>query len=120
MQNRHLWLLIKALCRFRSSSRYRVLQRQLERDAMWPPLHGQDLADDGSSSQAYLNPAYEPEQPAGRPGRRPGTASRGGVQPEGSGHRLSPAESRKDDQDPQETRCWRRCSEGTFPPVAAP
>ncbi|XP_029142593.1 probable cation-transporting ATPase 13A5 [Protobothrops mucrosquamatus] len=85
LQNRRLWLLIKALCRFRSSSRYRVLQRQLERDAMWPPLHGRDLADDGSNSQAYLNPAYEPEQPASRPGSRPGTASHDGAQPEGSG-----------------------------------
>ncbi|XP_039197442.1 probable cation-transporting ATPase 13A5 isoform X1 [Crotalus tigris] len=114
LQNRRLWLLIKALCRFRSSSRYRVLQRQLEGDAMWPPLHGRDLADDSSSSQAHLNPAYEPEQPAGHLESCPETAL------EGSGCQASPAKSRKDDQDPQETRCWHRCSEGTLPRVAAP
>lgn len=119
LQNRRLWLLIKALCRFRSSSRYRVLQRRLERDAMWPPLHGRDLAD-GGSSQAYLNPAFEPEEPAGRPGSRAGTASCAGAQPEGTSLPAAPAESRKDGQEPQETRCLHRCSEGTFPRLAAP
>ncbi|XP_070801011.1 probable cation-transporting ATPase 13A5 [Pituophis catenifer annectens] len=106
LQNRRLWLLIKALCRFRSSSRYRVLQRQLEREAMWPPLHGRDWADDaGSCSQAYLNAAFEREEPAGRPGSRTGD---------------SPAEPRKGHPDPQETRRWHRCSEGPFPRAAAP
>ncbi|XP_060550412.1 probable cation-transporting ATPase 13A5 isoform X1 [Pantherophis guttatus] len=106
LQNRRLWLLIKALCRFRSSSRYRVLQRQLEREAMWPPLHGREWADDaGSCSQAYLNAAFEREEPAGHPGSRTGD---------------SPAEPRKGHPDPQETRRWHRCSEGPFPRAAAP
>lgn len=120
LQNRRLWLLIKALCRFRSSSRYRVLQRQLERDAMWPPVHGRDLADAGSSGQAYLNAAFEREEPAAHPGSRAGAASRGSAQPEGSSRGDSPAEPRKGERDTQETRCWHRCSEETFPRAAAP
>lgn len=97
LQNRRLWLLIKALCRFRSSSRYRVLQRQLERDAMWPPLHGRDWADGGGScSQAYLNAAFEREEPADHPGSRPGAAG------------------------PAGDRRWHRCSEGAFPRAVAP
>ncbi|XP_026542985.1 probable cation-transporting ATPase 13A5 [Notechis scutatus] len=112
LQNRRLWLRIKALCGFRSSSRYRALQRQLGSDAMWPPLHGRDLAgDDGrSSSRAYLNAAFEREEPAGRPGSRSGTARGGSAQPEGSSSRRdSPAEARR----------WPRRSEGTFPRGAA-
>uniref|UniRef100_A0A8C6XB81 ATPase 13A5 n=1 Tax=Naja naja TaxID=35670 RepID=A0A8C6XB81_NAJNA len=108
LQNRRLWLLIKALCRFRSSSRYRGLQRQLGKDAMWPPLYGRDLADDGSS-QAYSNAAFEREEPAGRPGSRSGTARRGSAQPEGSSRRDSPGEPREGDQDTREARRWHRC-----------
>ncbi|XP_042308592.1 probable cation-transporting ATPase 13A5 [Sceloporus undulatus] len=58
LQNYRLWLWIKALFRFRSSSRYRKLQRRLERDATWPPTeHGNVAA--GRKSQAYANPVYE-------------------------------------------------------------
>ncbi|XP_063162711.1 probable cation-transporting ATPase 13A5 [Candoia aspera] len=111
LQNRRLWLLIKALFRFRSSSRYRVLQRQLEGDAMWPPLNGRDLAEDGSS-QAYCNPAYEPEEAPGYLGSCAGRASGGRVQPEGS----SPAGGAPEDQQTPEPPGWHPArSEGTSP-----
>uniref|UniRef100_A0A8D2JHC9 Cation-transporting ATPase n=1 Tax=Varanus komodoensis TaxID=61221 RepID=A0A8D2JHC9_VARKO len=64
LQNHRLWLLIKALFRFRSSSRYRKLQRRLERDPTWPPCGRRDFAEDGRS-EAYVNLAYEgSERPA--------------------------------------------------------
>ncbi|XP_007444123.1 probable cation-transporting ATPase 13A5 [Python bivittatus] len=106
LQNRRLWLLIKALFRFRSSSRYRVLQRQLEGDATWPPLSGRDLAEDGSSP-AYLNPAYEPEEATGYLGTCTGRASSGCAQPEGSSPGALPTKpfnrgGATEDQDAQE------------------
>ncbi|XP_061493617.1 probable cation-transporting ATPase 13A5 isoform X1 [Rhineura floridana] len=61
LQNRRLWLLIKALFQFRSSSRYRKLQRQLEKDAKWPPMNQRDFAED-RKVEAYINPIYEDEE----------------------------------------------------------
>ncbi|KAH0624207.1 hypothetical protein JD844_007751 [Phrynosoma platyrhinos] len=58
LQNYRLWLWIKALFRFRSSSQYRKLQRQLERDALWPPMRHSNFAAD-RESKAYINPIYE-------------------------------------------------------------
>nr|XP_060623234.1 probable cation-transporting ATPase 13A5 [Anolis sagrei ordinatus] len=58
LQNHRLWLWIKALFRFRSSSAYRMLQRQLQRDPSWPPLNQRDFAED-SKSKAYINPVFE-------------------------------------------------------------
>ncbi|XP_077204016.1 putative cation-transporting ATPase 13A5 [Paroedura picta] len=52
LHNRRLWLWIKALLRFRSSSQYRVLQRKMAQDPAWPPVNRRDFA-------AYVNPAYE-------------------------------------------------------------
>ncbi|XP_062987808.1 probable cation-transporting ATPase 13A5 [Elgaria multicarinata webbii] len=61
LQNHRLWLLIKALFRFRSSSQYRKLQRQLERDATWPPVNRRDFAE-ARRSEAYINPIYEDDE----------------------------------------------------------
>ncbi|XP_042300469.1 probable cation-transporting ATPase 13A5, partial [Sceloporus undulatus] len=58
LQNYRLWLWIKALFRFHSSSEYRKLQRQLEGDASWPPMNQSDFAAD-RKSEAYINPIYE-------------------------------------------------------------
>ncbi|XP_067322244.1 probable cation-transporting ATPase 13A5 [Anolis sagrei] len=58
LQNHRLWLWIKALFRFRSSSKYRKLQRQLQRDPSWPPLNQRDFAED-RKSKAYVNPVFE-------------------------------------------------------------
>lgn len=123
LQNRQLWRLIKALFRFRSSSRYRVLQRELEGDAMWPPLNGRDLAEDGSSRD-YLNPAYEPEEAPGNLGSCAGGAGR--AQPEGSSSGASPAEPREEggapeDQQTQAAPRWHpACSEGASPDSVVP
>uniref|UniRef100_A0A803SN38 Cation-transporting ATPase n=1 Tax=Anolis carolinensis TaxID=28377 RepID=A0A803SN38_ANOCA len=58
LQNHRLWLWIKALLRFRSSSKYRKLQRQLQRDPSWPPLNQRDFAED-RKGEAYTNPVFE-------------------------------------------------------------
>ncbi|XP_077775033.1 putative cation-transporting ATPase 13A5 [Podarcis muralis] len=58
LQNHRLWLLIKALFRFCSSSQYRKLQRQLEEDAKWPPTSQKDFAEEPKSG-AYVNPVYD-------------------------------------------------------------
>ncbi|XP_032633243.1 putative cation-transporting ATPase 13A5 isoform X4 [Chelonoidis abingdonii] len=58
LQNRHLWLLIKKCCQFRSSSQYRKWQRKLEKDPTWPPLERKDFAEN-SKNEIYINPIYE-------------------------------------------------------------
>ncbi|XP_033006828.1 probable cation-transporting ATPase 13A5 [Lacerta agilis] len=58
LQNRWLWLRIKALFRFRSSSQYRKLQRQLEGDSKWPPTSQKDFAEEPKGG-AYVNPVYD-------------------------------------------------------------
>ncbi|CAI7935012.1 Hypothetical predicted protein [Podarcis lilfordi] len=58
LQNHRLWLLIKALFRFRSSSQYWKLQWQLEEDAKWPPTSQKDFAEQPKSG-AYVNPVYD-------------------------------------------------------------
>ncbi|XP_060098774.1 probable cation-transporting ATPase 13A5 [Heteronotia binoei] len=63
LQNRRLWLWIKALFGFRSSSQYRLLQRQLLQDPSWPPMNRRDFAEPGQGG-AYVNPAYEGEESA--------------------------------------------------------
>ncbi|KAJ7324616.1 hypothetical protein JRQ81_017636 [Phrynocephalus forsythii] len=59
LQNYGLWLWLKALFRYRPSSHYRRLQRQLEGDASWPPVGRRDLLVTQVKSEAYLNPVYE-------------------------------------------------------------
>uniref|UniRef100_A0ABM5FVI2 Cation-transporting ATPase n=1 Tax=Pogona vitticeps TaxID=103695 RepID=A0ABM5FVI2_9SAUR len=61
LQNYSLWLWIKALFRFRSSSQYRKLQRQLEADTSWPPVNRRDWATEGRS-EAYINPAFNDQE----------------------------------------------------------
>ncbi|XP_060098775.1 probable cation-transporting ATPase 13A5 [Heteronotia binoei] len=61
LQNRRLWLWIKALFGFRSSSQYRVLRRKLLQDPSWPPMNRRDFAEPGQGG-AYVNPAYEGEE----------------------------------------------------------
>ncbi|XP_048362934.1 probable cation-transporting ATPase 13A5 [Sphaerodactylus townsendi] len=60
LQNRWLWLRIKALCRFHSSSQYRVLQRELALEPSWPPVDGRCFAEP-DKGEAYVNPAYQEE-----------------------------------------------------------
>uniref|UniRef100_A0A803TXP3 Cation-transporting ATPase n=1 Tax=Anolis carolinensis TaxID=28377 RepID=A0A803TXP3_ANOCA len=62
LENRRLWLWIKALLGIRSSSKYRKLQRQMEGEASWPPMNHRDFTEDAKrnrKSKTYINPAYE-------------------------------------------------------------
>uniref|UniRef100_A0A452HIJ8 Cation-transporting ATPase n=1 Tax=Gopherus agassizii TaxID=38772 RepID=A0A452HIJ8_9SAUR len=61
LQNRHLWLLIKKCCQFRSRSQYRKWQRKLEKDPTWPPLKRKDFAEN-SKNEIYINPIYEHDE----------------------------------------------------------
>uniref|UniRef100_A0A8C0GCV2 Cation-transporting ATPase n=1 Tax=Chelonoidis abingdonii TaxID=106734 RepID=A0A8C0GCV2_CHEAB len=56
LQNRHLWLLIKKCCQFRSSSQYRKWQRKLEKDPTWPPLERKDFAENRRLFLVYIEP----------------------------------------------------------------
>uniref|UniRef100_A0A8V5HDH5 Cation-transporting P-type ATPase N-terminal domain-containing protein n=1 Tax=Melopsittacus undulatus TaxID=13146 RepID=A0A8V5HDH5_MELUD len=44
LQNKHLWLLIKAWFGYQSNSQYRKWQRMLQRDPNWPPVNTEDFA----------------------------------------------------------------------------
>nr|XP_020664195.1 probable cation-transporting ATPase 13A4 [Pogona vitticeps] len=70
VENRALWSRLKKAFGFRSGSRYKKLQRALERDASWPPLNKTDFSGsvaihvDGFGG-IYSNPAFEDqEEPA--------------------------------------------------------
>uniref|UniRef100_A0A8C5EYF5 Cation-transporting ATPase n=1 Tax=Gopherus evgoodei TaxID=1825980 RepID=A0A8C5EYF5_9SAUR len=56
LQNRHLWLLIKKCCQFRSHSQYRKWQRKLEKDPTWPPLKRKDFAENRRLFLVYIEP----------------------------------------------------------------
>lgn len=58
LQNKHLWLLIKACFGYQSNSQYRKQQRMLQRDPNWPPVNAKDLAAK-STDEIYINPTYE-------------------------------------------------------------
>ncbi|XP_068137280.1 probable cation-transporting ATPase 13A4 [Hyperolius riggenbachi] len=44
IENRKLWLWIKAIFRYKSKSQYRKLQRKLQKDTEWPPKNRTDYA----------------------------------------------------------------------------
>uniref|UniRef100_A0A663MXX4 Cation-transporting ATPase n=1 Tax=Athene cunicularia TaxID=194338 RepID=A0A663MXX4_ATHCN len=58
LQNKHLWLLIKALFGYQSNSQYRKWQRMLQSDPSWPPLNAKDIGAK-STDEIYINPTYE-------------------------------------------------------------
>ncbi|XP_062458995.1 probable cation-transporting ATPase 13A5 [Pezoporus occidentalis] len=58
LQNKHLWLLIKAWFGYQSNSQYRKWQRTLQRDPNWPPVNTEDFAAK-STDEIYINPTYE-------------------------------------------------------------
>ncbi|GAB0193585.1 probable cation-transporting ATPase 13A5 [Grus japonensis] len=58
LQNKHLWLLIKAWFGYQSKSQYRKWQRMLQRDPSWPPINTKDFAAK-STDEIYINPTYE-------------------------------------------------------------
>ncbi|XP_074447046.1 putative cation-transporting ATPase 13A5 isoform X2 [Larus michahellis] len=58
LQNKHLWLLLKAWFGYKSKSQYRKWQRMLQRDPNWPPVNRKDVAAKGTD-EIYINPAYE-------------------------------------------------------------
>ncbi|NXU59559.1 AT135 ATPase, partial [Turnix velox] len=58
LQNKHLWLLLKAWFGYQSKSQYRKLQRMLQRDPNWPPTDGKVFAAK-STAEIYINPTYE-------------------------------------------------------------
>uniref|UniRef100_A0A8V5HHX2 Uncharacterized protein n=1 Tax=Melopsittacus undulatus TaxID=13146 RepID=A0A8V5HHX2_MELUD len=58
LQNKHLWLLIKAWFGYQSNSQYRKWQRMLQRDPNWPPVNTEDFAAK-STDEIYINPTYE-------------------------------------------------------------
>uniref|UniRef100_A0A672VE82 Cation-transporting ATPase n=1 Tax=Strigops habroptila TaxID=2489341 RepID=A0A672VE82_STRHB len=58
LQNKHLWLLIKAWFGYQPNSQYRKWQRMLQRDPNWPPVNTEDFAAK-STDEIYINPTYE-------------------------------------------------------------
>ncbi|XP_010307843.2 putative cation-transporting ATPase 13A5 isoform X1 [Balearica regulorum gibbericeps] len=58
LQNKRLWLLIKAWSGYQSKSQYRKWQRMLQRDPSWPPINTKDFAAK-STDETYINPTYE-------------------------------------------------------------
>uniref|UniRef100_A0A8C3PPZ2 Cation-transporting ATPase n=1 Tax=Calidris pygmaea TaxID=425635 RepID=A0A8C3PPZ2_9CHAR len=58
LQNKHLWLLLKAWFGYQSKSQYRKWQRMLQRDPNWPPVNRKDFAVK-STDEIYINPTYE-------------------------------------------------------------
>ncbi|NXL84613.1 AT135 ATPase, partial [Alectura lathami] len=58
LQNKHLWMLIKACVGYQSRSQYRKWQRILQRDLNWPPVNTKDFAAK-STAEVYINPSYE-------------------------------------------------------------
>ncbi|KAM9009092.1 LOW QUALITY PROTEIN: putative cation-transporting ATPase 13A5 [Ara ararauna] len=58
LQNKHLWLLIKARFGYQSNSQYRKWQRVLQRDPNWPPVNTEDFAAK-STGEIYIDPTSE-------------------------------------------------------------
>ncbi|XP_021249012.1 probable cation-transporting ATPase 13A5 isoform X2 [Numida meleagris] len=58
LQNKHLWMLIKACVGYQSKSQYRKWQWMLQRDPNWPPVNTKDFAA-RSTAEVYINPSYE-------------------------------------------------------------
>ncbi|OXB63973.1 hypothetical protein ASZ78_014737 [Callipepla squamata] len=58
LQNKHLWMLIKACTGYQSKSQYRKWQQMLQRDPNWPPVNTKDFAA-RSTAEVYINPSYE-------------------------------------------------------------
>uniref|UniRef100_A0A669PMZ4 Cation-transporting ATPase n=1 Tax=Phasianus colchicus TaxID=9054 RepID=A0A669PMZ4_PHACC len=58
LQNKHLWMLIKACVGYQSKSQYRKWQRMLQRDPNWPPVNTKDF-EARSTAEVYINPSYE-------------------------------------------------------------
>ncbi|XP_009881727.1 PREDICTED: probable cation-transporting ATPase 13A5 [Charadrius vociferus] len=58
LQNKRLWMLLKAWFGYQSKSQYRKWQRMLQRDPNWPPVNGKDFAAK-STDEIYINPTYE-------------------------------------------------------------
>uniref|UniRef100_A0A8D0HA81 Cation-transporting ATPase n=1 Tax=Sphenodon punctatus TaxID=8508 RepID=A0A8D0HA81_SPHPU len=64
IENRALWTLLKRRFWYQSSSRYKTLQRSLEKDSDWPPLSKTLFSESvaapvGESGGSYFNPAFE-------------------------------------------------------------
>uniref|UniRef100_A0A8C0FWQ9 Cation-transporting ATPase n=1 Tax=Bubo bubo TaxID=30461 RepID=A0A8C0FWQ9_BUBBB len=58
LQNKHLWLLIKAWFGYQSNSQHRKWQRMLQSDPSWPPVNAKDF-EAKSTDEIYINPTYE-------------------------------------------------------------
>ncbi|OXB75614.1 UNVERIFIED_CONTAM: hypothetical protein H355_001258 [Colinus virginianus] len=58
LQNKHLWMMIKACTGYQSKSQYRKWQQMLQRDPNWPPVNTKDFAA-RSTAEVYINPSYE-------------------------------------------------------------
>ncbi|KAM6127577.1 LOW QUALITY PROTEIN: putative cation-transporting ATPase 13A5 [Phoenicopterus ruber ruber] len=58
LQNKHLWLLIKAWFGYQSNSQCRKWQRMLQRNPKWPPVNTKDFAAK-SMDEIYINPTYK-------------------------------------------------------------
>ncbi|NWU64687.1 AT135 ATPase, partial [Pterocles burchelli] len=58
LQNKRLWLLLKAWFGYESKSQYRQWQRMLQRDPNWPPVNAKGFAAK-STDEIYINPTYE-------------------------------------------------------------
>ncbi|NWQ98581.1 AT135 ATPase, partial [Burhinus bistriatus] len=58
LENKHLWLLLKAWFGYQSKSQYRKWQRMLQRDPNWPPVNRKDFAAK-TTDEVHINPTYE-------------------------------------------------------------
>ncbi|KAM9279137.1 putative cation-transporting ATPase 13A4 [Morus bassanus] len=69
IENRPLWLLLKKTFRYHSKSHYKRLQRVLEQDSAWPPLHETFFSDSVAisvegSMGGHSNPTFDSNENA--------------------------------------------------------
>ncbi|XP_074955040.1 putative cation-transporting ATPase 13A4 [Phalacrocorax aristotelis] len=69
IENRPLWLLLKKTFRYHSKSQYKRLQRVLEQDSAWPPLHETFFSDSVAisvegSMGGHSNPTFDSNEDA--------------------------------------------------------
>ncbi|XP_068001755.1 probable cation-transporting ATPase 13A4 [Melanerpes formicivorus] len=69
IENRSLWLLLKKTFRYHSKSHYKRLQRVLEQDSAWPPLHETSFSDSlaiavEGNMGGHSNPTFDSNEEA--------------------------------------------------------
>ncbi|KAM4040345.1 putative cation-transporting ATPase 13A4 isoform 2-T2 [Anomaloglossus baeobatrachus] len=65
IENRRLWLFLKRLFKYKSSSKYRELYRALQNDPSWPPVTTTlyaNVQDEERRGASYSNPCYKSDE----------------------------------------------------------